>query len=136
MQNIDRRVKPAPQSLVAAPGLAELVDLVLKYGKNVRRRVACLELGSQGMGSEILSSLFTIFLEGFFEDDIEIRRGRRQCRRLERRATSGSGRLTHAEGDFVGRVVESLVESHTAESQRPFSCCIWVIDAQMLKSQR
>jgi hypothetical protein len=75
MQNADRRLKPSLQSLVAAPGFVELVDLVLKYSKNVRRRVACLELGSERMSGEITSSLFSVFLESFFEDDIEIRRG-------------------------------------------------------------
>ena len=52
--------------------MAELVDLVLKYGKNIRSRVACLELSSERMSGGVLFSLPFIFFEGFFEDDCEI----------------------------------------------------------------
>ena len=48
------------QSLVAAPGLAELVYLALKYGQNGRGRVARLELGCEGMRGEILFGLVPI----------------------------------------------------------------------------
>ena len=72
IKHVDRRIKPSLQSLVGVPGLAELVDLVLKYGKNIRSRVACLELSSERMSGEVLFSLPFIFFEGFFEDDCEI----------------------------------------------------------------
>ena len=52
--------------------MAEPVDLVLKYGKDIRSRVACLELGSERMSGEVLFGLPFIFFEGFFEDDCEI----------------------------------------------------------------
>ena len=84
------------QSLIAAPGFVELVDLVLEYGQNCRGGVAFIELGSKRMRGETLFSLFFIFLEGFFEDGVEIGSGYRGCWRLGGRARSR--RLTHDEG--------------------------------------
>ena len=81
-QNVDRWTKPSPQSLVAAPKLVELVDLVLDYGKNPCGGVAFIELGSERMRGKTLSSLFSVCLEGFFEDDIEVGNGFRRCGRL------------------------------------------------------
>ena len=95
-QNIDRRTKPSLQSLIAAPGFIELVDLVLEYGQNCRGGVAFIELVSKRMRGETLFSLFFIFLEGFFEDGVEIGSGYRGCWRLGGRARSR--RLTHDEG--------------------------------------
>jgi hypothetical protein len=71
MQNVDRWTKPSLYSLIAAPGLVELVDLFLEYGQNGRRRVACLELGGERMCEESLSRLFFVCLESFFEDDLK-----------------------------------------------------------------
>ena len=51
------------------------MDLVLKYGQNVRGRVACSELAGERMGDEIFFGLYFIFLEGFVKNDIEIGRG-------------------------------------------------------------
>ena len=48
------------------------------------------------MRGERLFSLLFIFLEGFFEDDVEIGSGYWGCWRLGGRARRG--RLTHAEG--------------------------------------
>ena len=58
IEYVDRWVKPSPQPLVTAPGLLELVDLVLKYGQNGLGRVASLELGGERMSGEILFGLF------------------------------------------------------------------------------
>ena len=71
-ENIDRRFKPSLQSLVDTPGLVEVVDLVLEYDQNCCKGVAFVELGSERMRGETLSSFFFIFLEGFFEDVIEV----------------------------------------------------------------
>ena len=98
-ENVDRRTKPSLQSLVAAPGLVELVDLVLEYGQNCCGGVAFLEFGCERMRCEMLSSLFFIFLEGSFEDEVEIGRGYCGYWRLGGRARSG--RLTHAEGTGI-----------------------------------
>jgi hypothetical protein len=95
MQNVDRRTKPSLHSLVAAPGLVELVDLFLKYGQNGRGRVAFLEPGGERIGSEIPSSLLFICLESFFEDGVEI--GSRHCRYGRLGGWARCGRLTHAE---------------------------------------
>jgi hypothetical protein len=75
IENVDRWVKPSPQSLISAPRFLELADLVLKYGQNVRGRVACSELASERMGGEILFGLCFICVEGFVKNDIEIGRG-------------------------------------------------------------
>ncbi len=99
IQYVDRWVKPFVQSLVAAPGLFELVNLDLKYSQNGRGRVAWMELGGERMSGEILFSLFFICLEGFFKDDIETGRGCFRCGSLGGRARSR--RLTHAEGIVV-----------------------------------
>jgi hypothetical protein len=45
--------------------LVELVDLVLEYGQNGCGRVAFIELGSERMRGEILSSLFLYSLRAF-----------------------------------------------------------------------
>jgi hypothetical protein len=94
MKYVERWIQPCLQSLIIAPGLVELVDLVLKYGQNGRGRVACLELSGERMSREILLSLPFIFLEGFCKYDVEIGYG---CRRSGwPRGRSGSGwRLTH-----------------------------------------
>ena len=103
-QNVDRRTKPFLQSLVAAPGLVKPVDLVLEYGLNCCGGVAFIELGSERMRDEMLSSLFFICLEGFFEDYIEVGNGCCRCGRLGGRAMSGSLTLglTHAERTVGG----------------------------------
>ena len=60
------------QSLVGAPRQTELVDLVLKYIQNGRRRVTSLKLGGERMSGKILFGLFIVSFEGFFEDTSEI----------------------------------------------------------------
>ena len=80
-QNIHCRIEPSLQSLVVAPGLFELVDLFLKYSQSGRSRVACLELGGERMSGEILSRLLLVFLEGFFEDEFQVRGGCCRCGR-------------------------------------------------------
>ena len=95
VQYVDRWVKPSLQPFVAAPRLVELVYLALKYGENGRRRVTCLELGSERMSGEILSGLFFILFEGFFEDYFEIGSG--CCRYRRPGGGARSGRLTHDE---------------------------------------
>ena len=72
LQDVDRRAKPSVQSLVAAPGLAELFDLFLKYDQDCCGRVALSEFGCERVSGEILFSLFLIQLFGLFEDDLEI----------------------------------------------------------------
>ena len=79
IQHIDRRVKPSPQSLISDPRLLELVDLVLKYGQNVRGGVACSELAGERMGDEIFFGFFFICVEGFVKNGIEIGRGYCRC---------------------------------------------------------
>src|SRR6266404_5136410 len=68
-QYVDGWVKPSPQSLLTAPSLLELVDLVLKYCENGGGRFACLELYSERMRDKILLCLYFIRLEGLVEND-------------------------------------------------------------------
>ena len=70
--------------------MLELVDLVLKYGQNVRGRVACLKLAGERMSGEILFGLCFICFEGFFKNDIEMGRGYGRWGSLR-------ARLTHVE---------------------------------------
>ena len=95
IQYVDRWVKPFLQLLIAALRFPELVDLVLEYSYNGCGRVAFLQLGGERMSDKILFGLFCIFLEGFFENGVEIGRGFCRCRGLRYRARSG--RLIHAE---------------------------------------
>ena len=64
IEYVDCWVKPPSQSLVTAPRLFELVDLVLNYSHNVRRRVACLKLARERMSEKILLGLLFICFEG------------------------------------------------------------------------
>ena len=109
VQNVDCWTKPALQSLVSAPGLGELVDLVLKYDQNGFGRVAFLKLDGERMRDERLASLHLIFLKRFLEDDVEI--GRRRFRHERFRGRARSGRFIHDEematpwylGGYLGR---------------------------------
>ena len=71
-QNIDRRTKPSLQSLIAAPGFVELVDLVLEYGQNCRGGVAFIELGSKRMRGETLFSFFLYSLRAFSKMELKL----------------------------------------------------------------
>jgi hypothetical protein len=89
IEYIDCGVKPSPQSLITPPRLLKLVDLLLKYGQNGRRRVAPLELARERMSKKILLRIYFVCLECFFEYDIEIGRGRCRCGILGHRARRG-----------------------------------------------
>ena len=78
IQDIDSWIKPIFQSLVAAPRLDKLVDLVLKDSPNGLGRVTFLELAKEGINDTILPSRFFVCFESSLKNDLKI--GRRRCR--------------------------------------------------------
>ena len=60
IENIDCWVEPFRQLVIAAPGLIQLMDLLLKDGENSGRRVACLKLGGEWMSKEVFLCLFFV----------------------------------------------------------------------------
>jgi hypothetical protein len=75
IENVDVGFEPSPQSLISAPRLLELADLVLKYGQNVCGRVACSELASERMRGKILFGLCFICFEGFSKTTLKLEEG-------------------------------------------------------------
>jgi len=60
IEDIDGWVEPFRQLVIAALGLIQLMDLLLKDGENVGRRVACLKLGGEWMSKEVVLCLFFV----------------------------------------------------------------------------
>ena len=60
--------KPLCESLVAALRLIEFVGFPFEYGEDSFRRIAAFYLLCEGVGSEFLSGLLLVFLQGPIED--------------------------------------------------------------------
>jgi len=71
MQPIDNRLEPLDQLGIAIPEFIKGPGLRLEYSKNVIRRLASIDGGSQWVVAEILSSAFGILVQGYFEEGLE-----------------------------------------------------------------
>ena len=60
IEDIDSRVEPFRQLVIAAPGPIQLMDLLLKESESCGGRVACLKLGGEWMSEEVLLCLFFV----------------------------------------------------------------------------
>ena len=72
--------KPLCEPLIAALRLIEFVGFPFKYGEDSFRRVTVFYLLCEGIGSEFLSGLLLVFVQGPIEDWLVIRIG---CGSLE-----------------------------------------------------
>ena len=59
-QNIDRRLEPFGQALIASLRLIKLLDLLSKNSLNAARRIALLELCSEWMAQKVFLCPFSI----------------------------------------------------------------------------
>jgi hypothetical protein len=57
---------------IAAPGLIEFLDLLVKDGENGARRVARLKLGSEWMFKEVFLCAFFVCFQGIIENQLEV----------------------------------------------------------------
>ena len=92
-ENIDRRVKPFGEALIAS--LRKLLNLLLKDSSNAGGRVAFLELCSEWMREKVLLCASLIFFQGMGENELEV--GRR-CGRMSLRHY---GRDEEEDSEFV-----------------------------------
>ena len=67
-EDIDRRVEPSGQALIASLRLFKLLNLLLKYSSNAAWRVALLELCSEWVGEKVLLCASLIFFQGIVEN--------------------------------------------------------------------
>ena len=72
MQPFDNRSKPLDQLGIAIPEFIERLGLLLKYAKNLIRRVASIDGGSQWVVAKILSGALGILGQGFLEEGFEV----------------------------------------------------------------
>jgi hypothetical protein len=64
MENIHCWVEPPCQVFVVVSRLIEVLDLLVKQGKNGARRVAGLELGGEWVRKEVLLCLLFVCFQG------------------------------------------------------------------------
>ena len=67
-EDIDRRVEPSGQTLIAGLRFIELLNLLLKDSSNAAGRVAFLELCSEWVREEVLLCASLIFFHGIVEN--------------------------------------------------------------------
>ena len=67
-QNIDRRVEPFGQALIATLRLIKLLDLSSKNSSNAARRIAFLELCSEWMAQKVLLCPLSIRFQGIVKN--------------------------------------------------------------------
>ena len=96
-EDVDRRVEPSGQALIAGLRLIELLNLLLKDSSNAAGRVAFLELCSEWMREEVLLCASLIFFQGIVENWLEV--GSRCGRRTGLRHY---GRGKEEDCEFVG----------------------------------
>jgi len=71
VQHIDNGPEPLDQLGIAIPEFIKGLGLRLEYSKNVIRRLACIDGGSQWVVAKILSSAFGILGQGYLEEGFE-----------------------------------------------------------------
>jgi len=72
MQPIDKRPERLDQLGITVPELIKGLGLRLEYSENRIRRLASIDVGSQWVVSEILSSAFGILGQGGVEEGFEV----------------------------------------------------------------
>jgi hypothetical protein len=72
MQLIDNRPEPLDQLGITIPKFIKRVGLLLEYSKNLIRRLASIDGGSQWVVAEILTSAFGVLGQGSVEEGFEV----------------------------------------------------------------
>ena len=72
MQPIDNRREGLDQLGITIPELIKGLGLRFEYSKNRIRRLASIDLDSQRVAEEILSSAFGILGQGYVEEGLEV----------------------------------------------------------------
>lgn len=75
IKDIHRGVQPPCPPLVGSSRPIELLDLLLEHGENGARRVACLELGGEGMCHEIIFGAPLVDFQCIMEHELKVGSG-------------------------------------------------------------
>ena len=68
IKDVNCWIEPLGPSIIATSGLIRSLDMLLKDGENVSRRVAGLELGGKWMGEQILFRALFIYFQRIVDD--------------------------------------------------------------------
>jgi len=71
VQPIDNGLEPLDQLWIAIPEFIKGLGLCLEYSKNVVRRLAFIDVGSQWVVAKVLSSSFDVLGQSYLEEGFE-----------------------------------------------------------------